>query len=121
MKTAIVLVEKKLLKMMERSPRKQRKNTLDKNVWLNPAIDVVVTSIFNTSADEVKLRRPGSTMVETYVLVSTTQKCNTLCYLRNPEAGTKWKKMWPFPKELTKSDGDIKKDLRLRLKAPREE
>ena len=67
--------------------------------------------------------RPGSTMVETYALVNSTQRNNIVCYLSNLEKVSKWE-LWSFiihPGKVTaiwkKSSKVVKKgtsnDLRL--------
>ena len=72
---------------------------------------VVVSCICDGSADEVKLMRPGSTMVETYALVNSTQRNNIVCYLSNLEK-SKQVGTLVFYHSSGKGDGDMKKVIK---------
>jgi len=67
----------------------------DDDSWKNPAMDVVISCLYDGSADEVKLIRPGTSMVDNYAFADATQRDNILSYLSSPEEGRKWK-LWPY-------------------------
>ena len=75
-------------------------------------MDVVVTCICDSSADEIKPMRPGSNMVETYALLNPTQRNEIAQYLRNPEKRNKWK-LWSFINPYGKGDADMEKSPRM--------
>ena len=55
---------------------------------------VVISRLYNGFADEVKLMRPGTSMVENYAFVDATQRDEIPSYLSGPEEGSKWN-LWP--------------------------
>ena len=47
-------------------------NISDDESWNTPAIDIVISRLYDDSTDEVKFMRPGMSMVESYAFVGTT-------------------------------------------------